>query len=151
MHRYVVLRTAADPLAPDSEPASGNFDRGGEGCSEAVTTVAVAAENIVNMNMSCWISVPKAPRPWWMSLSGMIFSPLLVDDPDAGYWLIVTMWHLTLAARHQFQLPPSRQLQNARSRMCQRRGEAHTATGWALRDGLQDSSKTGHMAARTWR
>ncbi|PTB72889.1 hypothetical protein M440DRAFT_1394690 [Trichoderma longibrachiatum ATCC 18648] len=47
MHKYVVLRTAADPLPPDSEPASGNFDRGGEGCSEAVRTVA--AENNIDM------------------------------------------------------------------------------------------------------
>ncbi|KAH0495730.1 hypothetical protein TgHK011_009261 [Trichoderma gracile] len=81
MHRYVVLRTAADPLAPDSEPASGNFDRGGEGCSEAVRTVA--AENIVNMIMSCWIRFQRRQGPgqccypaWgFNSFSSMIRTP----------------------------------------------------------------------------
>ncbi|KAL6871891.1 hypothetical protein J3F83DRAFT_713774 [Trichoderma novae-zelandiae] len=75
---YVVLRTAADPLAPDSEPASGTFDRGHDGS--------------------------KGARAWQMSLSGVGFH-FFVDDPDAGYWLVFTMWHWALAAEHQ--LPPS--------------------------------------------
>lgn len=64
-----------------------------------------------------------------MSLSGVGFHFFVDGDPDAGYWLIFTMWHSALAAEHQFQFDPSPSPLQARGPNCvSTRVEADTAT-----------------------